>query len=75
MFPETAHYFKNKEVFPLQKIIKEDKKGYLTIESKISNLQEARQLIMPWVPYISIVQPKNLKDEIKKLLELGFHKI
>lgn len=75
VFPEVAHYFKAKEVFPMQKTTKEWKDGSLTIESHVSNHREAIQIIMQWVPYISIIQPKDLRLKIQTLLKEGLCKI
>jgi predicted DNA-binding transcriptional regulator YafY len=69
VFPEVAHYFKNKKIFPLQKITKEWKDGSLTIESRISNHREAIQIIMQWVPYMKIIRPIRLKEEIINILQ------
>jgi predicted DNA-binding transcriptional regulator YafY len=69
VFAEVAQYFKNKEIFPLQKIVQEDKDGSLILESVISQNREAIQIIIQWLPYISVISPIDLKEEIKQILE------
>jgi predicted DNA-binding transcriptional regulator YafY len=54
---------------PLQKIIKEDKSGALTIESMISQNIEAVRIIQQWLPGITVVSPNDLKEDMKKLLQ------
>jgi predicted DNA-binding transcriptional regulator YafY len=70
-----AGYFKNKEILPLQKIVKENKDGSLILESEICKNQEAVQIILQWLPFITVISPKDLKQEIKKMLEIAIKKI
>ena len=66
---DIAPYFKTKQILPLQKIIKEDKSGALTIESMISQNIEAVRIIQQWLPGITVVSPNDLKEDMKKLLQ------
>lgn len=73
--PEVAIYFKNKEIFPKQKILKEWKDGSLTVEGYVSKEEEAIYTIKQWVPYITISQPKSLKVKISKILHKAISSI
>lgn len=65
---DVAYYFKEKEYFPLQKIIKEHKDGSITIETYVSNYNEIIPTIMQWVPNIFIITPSEVKEESYKIL-------
>ena len=61
---EIKKYFERK---PLrgQTIIGEDKDGSIEIEIKISNNMEIIPLILYYIPYIKVLEPQHLADEIK----------
>ena len=61
---QIRKYFERK---PLrgQSIIGEDKDGSIEIEIKISNNMEIIPLILYYVPYIKVLEPQHLADEIK----------
>ena len=61
-------YFERK---PLrgQAIIGEDKDGSIEIEIKISNTMEIVPLILYYIPYIKVLEPEFLADEIKEKVE------
>ena len=61
---EVKKYFERK---PLrgQTIIGEDKDGSIEIEIKISNTMEILPLILYYIPYIKVLEPQSLADEIK----------
>ena len=61
---EIKKYFERK---PLrgQTIIGEDKDGSIEIEIKISNTMEILPLILYYIPYIKVLEPQSLADEIK----------
>lgn len=62
---KVAHYFKQREYFPEQKIIKEDKEGNLTLTTKISKPEEILMIIFHWIPYIKVQSPKEIKEAVK----------
>jgi len=66
---EASGYFKQKIYFPLQKIKKENKDGSLIIETKISQYEEIIPIIMHWIPHIIVQSPKDLKEEVGKVVE------
>ena len=61
---EIKKYFERK---PLrgQTIIGEDKDGSIEIEIKISNTMEILPLILYYIPYIKVLEPQSLANEIK----------
>ena len=61
---QIRKYFERK---PLrgQSIIGEDKDGSIEIEIKISNNMEIIPLILYYIPYIKVLEPQHLADEIK----------
>ncbi|PWE20426.1 transcriptional regulator [Aliarcobacter skirrowii] len=65
---QIRKYFERK---PLrgQSIIGEDKDGSIEIEIKISNNMEIIPLILYYVPYIKVLEPQHLADEIKDRIQ------
>lgn len=61
---QIRKYFKRK---PLrgQSIIGEDRDGSIEIEIKISSNMEIIPLILYYIPYIKVLEPQHLADEIK----------
>ena len=61
----VAHYFKQREYFPEQKIIKEAKNGDLTITTAICKPEEILMIIFHWLPHIKVISPKEIKTAVK----------
>lgn len=61
---KVAPYFAKKKYFPLQRTVKKHQDGSITIESKISYHMEVVPDILKWIPYIKVLSPKSIKDEI-----------
>ena len=61
---QIRKYFERK---PLrgQSIIGEDRDGSIEIEIKISSNMEILPLILYYIPYIKVLEPQSLADEIK----------
>ena len=59
---EVAQYFKKREYFPKQKIVKTAKDGTLTVECAVGRFEEILPTILEWIPYIVVQDPKELKD-------------
>jgi predicted DNA-binding transcriptional regulator YafY len=70
---EVASFFKQRKYFPLQKIKKQNKDGSLLIETKASEYMEVAPTILHWIPYVTVVEPKELRQKIRKTVE-GFIK-
>jgi len=71
---EVADYFRKKKIFPDQKIIEEKKDGTIIIESKYGVNVEIMPLIQHWMPYIKVIEPvdlaENVRETVKKYLEI-----
>lgn len=61
----VAHYFKQREYFPEQKIIKEAKNGDLTITTAICKPEEILMIIFHWLPHIKVISPKEIQTAVK----------
>ncbi len=66
---KVAHYFKQREYFPEQKIIKENKNGDLTLTTKISKPEEILMIIFHWLPHIKVIGPKEIKTAVKNTIK------
>ena len=53
---EVSEFFKAKEYFPNQKIIKTQKNGNLIMETTIGRYEEITHTIFSWIPFLKIVQ-------------------
>jgi predicted DNA-binding transcriptional regulator YafY len=63
---KVAPYFKKKKYFPVQKILKKHTDGSLTIESKIAYQMEVIPDVLKWIPFVLVLSPKFIKDEIEQ---------
>lgn len=62
----VAQYFKMRDYFPLQKILKEDDDGSLLLSTKVSDYREILTIIYSWLPNLTVEKPADLQDLIKK---------
>jgi len=67
--PAAADFFRKKEFFPLQRIIKENTDGSVVLESRLAQLMEAIPTILNWIPDITVLEPEKLKTEIRARVE------
>ena len=66
---KAAKYFKAKQYFPLQKIIKENKDGSLILECKIAKKEEILPTIFHWLPYVKVTEPQTLDTTVREVLK------
>lgn len=66
---DAARFFKQRDYFPLQKITKENKDGSLIIESKVGHYMEVIPVILRWIPYVKIISPTELRDEVAERIK------
>jgi len=66
---EVADYFKEREYYPLQKIIKKEKDGSIVIEAKVGRPMEVIPNILRWLPYVHVIGPKEVRDEVTKRIK------
>ena len=62
---KVAKYFKEKNYFPKQKIVKEYKTGDIVLECYFAKEEEILHTILQWIPYIIVKEPTTLVDTIK----------
>ena len=72
---EVATYFKKREYFPKQKIVKTAKDGTLTIECSIGKYEEILPTILEWIPHIVVKEPKELKELVSQKIKVYTSKI
>lgn len=65
---ECAHFFKQKNYFPLQKLEKELKDGRVVISCKAAKEEEILPTILHWLPHIKVVSPATLHARVKDVL-------
>ena len=73
--PSAADFFRKKEFFPLQKIVKENPDGSILLESRLAQLMEAIPTILNWIPDIEVLEPEKLRTEIRSRVEQYLRKI
>ncbi len=65
---EASPYFRQKIIFPEQKIIEDSENG-LILETTVNQFIEIIHIICQWIPHVTILEPVELKDELKGTLE------
>ena len=72
---KIMRHFKQKKHLKSQKILKESKRG-LTISYEVTDALVIIPLIKQWMPYIKVISPKHIKEQITKdaRLFLELHK-
>lgn len=61
-------YFMLKKYLPSQEIKQTFENGDIEVDYEVSNLKEIEELVVKWLPKISIISPKGLKKMIRKNL-------
>lgn len=64
--PEAAENFCQKIFFPIQKVEKKNRDGSILVSAKLHHLMEAVPEILRWIPYISVIKPAGLKEEVSR---------
>jgi Predicted transcriptional regulator len=62
---EVTEFFKVKEYFPNQKIIKTQKNGDLVLETTIGRYEEITPTIFSWIPFIKVINSKDINKIIR----------
>ncbi|MDE2039665.1 MAG: transcriptional regulator [Elusimicrobia bacterium] len=63
---DAAEYFESASFFPQQKKLKALRDGSLLLEARITHFMQAIPVIQRWIPHIHVVQPKTLRDRVRK---------
>ena len=68
---KVVEYFIKKQLLPYQQIIQKTKTHYV-ISAKVSFEEEILRIVRYWIPYITILEPirlqNNLKEELKNYI-------
>ncbi len=71
---EVAEFFKKRNYFPKQKIVKERSNGNLVMESFISDDMEIIPTVLSWIPWVDVVTPKEIKEKLHKRIKAYLNK-
>jgi predicted DNA-binding transcriptional regulator YafY len=72
--PEAFDYIRTKPIHKSQRIIKKFKNGSVQIELTLFNNYELKSTLLSYGPWIEIIKPKILRDEIHNLYLRGSQK-
>ncbi|MCU4422664.1 helix-turn-helix transcriptional regulator [Acinetobacter lwoffii] len=64
----VAFYFKQRRLLPDQKLVKELSDGSLLVASQISHKMQLFPLVKHWIPYVKIVNPEGLQQQLENEL-------
>ncbi|WP_425917006.1 helix-turn-helix transcriptional regulator [Acinetobacter sp. TSRC1-2] len=67
--PEVAIYFKQRRIFSEQVVLDELETGELLISCQIRHQKELNPLVRYWIPYVKIVKPEHLQQELDASLQ------
>ena len=62
----VAEYFEVRKYFPAQQIIKKKRDGSIVIKSNIYHPMEVIPTVLEWIPYIRVIKPKKVRDEVER---------
>ena len=68
VLPKAREYFERKQVFKSYKLIKDDENGIL-LEVNFAFDDELLNVIKAWIPYMKIIEPKELDAKLKDILK------
>ncbi|WP_236864114.1 WYL domain-containing protein [Campylobacter devanensis] len=68
VLPEAMEYFERKKIFSSFKVLKDDKNGIL-LEVNFAFDDELLNVVKAWIPYIKIIEPKELDVKLKDILK------
>ncbi len=62
----AADFLQSKEILPLQKVSKPSPDGSVTVKAVIHHPMELVPLVLHWMPEITITEPRELRNEVKR---------
>ncbi|MBF0595835.1 MAG: WYL domain-containing protein [Candidatus Omnitrophica bacterium] len=65
---DVTRYFKERDYFPLQKIVEEKKDGALVVETFPAHPEEIIHIIMHWLPHLVVLEPDTFKDKVRGMV-------
>lgn len=63
-----AIFFKMKKHLKSEDIIETKENGNLLVKYRVTQTREVEEIIMKWIPFIKVIEPKELKDSIDNRL-------
>ena len=64
-----SKFFKSKKFLKSQKIVEEKDDGSIVIEYRVTQEKEIEELVKKWIPYVKIIKPISLKEQILSELQ------
>ena len=64
-----SRYFKVKDFLKSQEIVEEKEDGTLLVSYRVTQTEEVKELIKRWIPFVKVLEPKELREEIQKELQ------
>jgi predicted DNA-binding transcriptional regulator YafY len=65
---DVVPYFKAAAYLPEQRIVRTEKDGSILLATRVSHLMEVRPTIFRWMPFIKVLKPRELRDEVRKVV-------
>lgn len=65
---KNRKYFQLKKYLPSQEIIQTFENGDIEVHYMVHNLREIEELIIKWLPHVSIISPRSLNKMMKRVL-------
>lgn len=75
VYPEIAHYFKQKSFLVSQEIIDEYEDGSLHISFEVTHDEDIDNMIKAWLPHIEVLKPERFRSKIIDELEAYIWKL
>ena len=69
VYPEIAHYFKQKVFLQSQQLVQEFSDGSLHISFEVTHDEDIDNIIKSWLPHIEVIKPIKFKEKIISELE------
>jgi predicted DNA-binding transcriptional regulator YafY len=62
---EKARFFKLKKHLPSQREVKTKEDGSLVLAFRVTQASEVKELVKKWIPYMKVIEPVELTEEIE----------
>jgi predicted DNA-binding transcriptional regulator YafY len=69
IFQKNRKYFILKKYLPSQEIVQTFENGDIEVHFRVHNLREIEELVIKWLPNVTIISPRNLNKMIKRVLK------
>jgi len=75
VYPEIAHYFKQKDFLVSQEIVDEHEDGSLHVSFDVTHDEDIDNMIKAWLPHIEVLKPERFRSKIIDELEAYIGKL